>query len=92
MDHAPHRIVIKLGTGLLTETGGTGLDVRQFRRLTYEIADLVQRGIQCIVVTSGAVGEFLRPLGQTKRHQPAPTAPLVTTIHWMPRCTRSAIS
>ena len=42
MDSSPHRIVIKLGTGLLTEAGGTGLDVRQFRRLTYEVADLVQ--------------------------------------------------
>ena len=67
MDSSPHRIVIKLGTGLLTEAGGTGLDVRQFRRLTYEVADLVQRGVQCVIVTSGAVGAGLMALGLTER-------------------------
>jgi glutamate 5-kinase len=67
MDSSPHRIVIKVGTGLLTETGGTGLDVRQFRRLTYEVADLVQRGVQCLIVTSGAVGAGLMALGLRER-------------------------
>jgi glutamate 5-kinase len=67
MEATSHRVVIKLGTGLLTEDGGTGLDVRQFRRLTYEIADLIHHGIQCIIVSSGAVGAGLMALGLTER-------------------------
>lgn len=63
----PSRLVIKLGTGLLTEPGGTGLDLRQFRRLTREIADLVAAGHQCLVVSSGAVGAGLMALGLSER-------------------------
>ncbi|MBS0657193.1 MAG: glutamate 5-kinase [Verrucomicrobia bacterium] len=61
------RFVIKLGTGLLTEPGGAGLDLRQFRRLTREIAGLVADGHQCVVVSSGAVGAGLMALGLAER-------------------------
>ena len=53
---SPSRLVIKLGTGLLTTPRGNALDAAQFRRLTAEIAALVQAGHECLVVTSGAVG------------------------------------
>ncbi len=61
------RLVIKLGTGLLTEAHGTGLDAAQFERLTGEIAALVLAGHECLVVTSGAVGAGLTALGQAER-------------------------
>ncbi len=64
---SPRRIVIKFGTGLLTEPGGSGLDIRQFRRLTAEIADLVYAGHQCLLVSSGAVGAGLMALGLGER-------------------------
>ncbi len=67
------RLVIKLGTGLLTRARGTSLDAGQFRRLAAEIAGLVARGHQCIVVTSGAVAAGMIALGLTERSNDTPT-------------------
>ena len=61
--HLPYpRFVIKLGTGLLTTPRGNTLDVRQFRRLTAEIAALIGDGRECVVVTSGAVAAGMMAL------------------------------
>jgi glutamate 5-kinase len=49
------RIVLKFGSGTLTRTNGPGLDLKQFARLSAEVAGLIQRGHQCVTVTSGAV-------------------------------------
>ena len=67
------RLVIKLGTGLLTRTRGTSLDAGQFRRLAAEIAGLVARGHPCIVVTSGAVAAGMIALGLKERSTDTPT-------------------
>ncbi len=67
------RLVIKLGTGLLTRPGGSSLDARQFRRLAAEVAGLVAQGHQCIVVTSGAVAAGMMVLGLTERSTDTPT-------------------
>ncbi len=67
MSSALRRLVIKLGTGLLTQPGGAGLDLPQFERLTDEIAALVAAGHECVVVTSGAVGAGLMALGLAER-------------------------
>jgi glutamate 5-kinase len=48
------RIVIKFGSGVLTQTDGVALDDTQFQQLTAAVARLVQAGHQCIVVSSGA--------------------------------------
>jgi glutamate 5-kinase len=66
-DPHPQRLVIKLGTGLLTRAGGSALDAAQFRRLTAEIAGLVRSGRECIVVSSGAVGAGMAALGLRER-------------------------
>ncbi len=63
----PQRIVIKLGTGLLTRTQGNALDTAQFRRLTAEIAELVRADCECIIVSSGAVGAGMAVLGLRDR-------------------------
>lgn len=63
----PQRIVIKLGTGLLTRAGGSALDAAQFRRLTAEIASLMHGGSECIVVSSGAVAAGMAALGLRER-------------------------
>ena len=68
-----HRIVIKLGTGLLTRPRGDSLDQAQFRRLTAEVAALVAGGHECIVVTSGAVGAGMMVLGLHERSTDTPT-------------------
>ena len=63
----PRRLVVKLGTGILTRTRGETLDQTQFRRLTAEVAALVKAGNQCLLVTSGAVGAGVRALGLEER-------------------------
>lgn len=51
------RVVIKIGTGVLTrEDKSAGLHHAMIARLVQSIADLQQSGHQCIVVSSGAVG------------------------------------
>lgn len=63
----PRRLVVKLGTGLLTRPRTDALDQNQFRRLTAEVAALVKAGHQCVLVTSGAVGAGIRALGLEER-------------------------
>jgi glutamate 5-kinase len=53
--HAPRRVVIKLGTGVLTSGIGQ-LDTGRITAVCAEIAALRARGSEVIVVSSGAVG------------------------------------
>ncbi|MGI8889393.1 MAG: glutamate 5-kinase [Chthoniobacterales bacterium] len=74
---APHRhrrIVLKFGSGTLTRTNGPGLDAKQFARLSAEVADLVHRGHQCVMVTSGAVAAGMGALRLTERPSDLATA------------------
>lgn len=50
-----HRLVIKIGTNVLTRPDGR-LDVTNISRLVDEIAELKQLGVQLILISSGAVG------------------------------------
>src|ERR1700751_1210968 len=67
------RIVIKFGTGILTRKTGASLHPGQFRRLTSEVAELVQEGHQCLLVSSGAVGAGLMLLKLQKRPTDLPS-------------------
>ncbi len=49
------RIVFKLGTRLLTKSNGT-LDKRNIIRIVDEIGELLDRGCEVIIVSSGAIG------------------------------------
>ncbi len=73
MSPAPRRLVIKLGTGLLTTPRGNALDTSQFRRLTAEVAALVQAGHECLVVSSGAVGAGMVTLRIKERSRDLPS-------------------
>src|SRR6478736_8732351 len=46
---------------------GSVLDEKQFQRLTAEIAGLVRKGHECVVVSSGAVAAGLGVLGLKSR-------------------------
>jgi glutamate 5-kinase len=61
------RIIIKFGSGILTNLKGNTLDKRQFARLSAEIAGLVKQGHECLVVSSGAVAAGMSALGLTER-------------------------
>ena len=67
MSDKPKRIVLKFGSGILTKPSGNALDVAQFKRLASEIARVVAKGNECIVVSSGAVAAGLRALGLKER-------------------------
>jgi glutamate 5-kinase len=60
------RWVVKLGTGILTDTQGR-IDLGQIEQLTREVVELRRRGHQVLVVSSGAVGCGMSLLGLTQR-------------------------
>jgi glutamate 5-kinase len=60
------RIVVKLGTGVLTD-GGTQPDLAQMEQLTAQIAEQCKAGKEIVLVTSGAVGAGMGALGFKKR-------------------------
>lgn len=63
----PLRIVLKFGSGILANAKGSGLDEKQFKRLTKEVAGLIKKGHQCVLVSSGAVAAGLGVLGLKER-------------------------
>lgn len=60
------RIVIKLGTGVVTHPGA-GLALGRLSSLVEGVADLHRQGREVIVVSSGAVGMGQRVLGMARR-------------------------
>ena len=63
---APRRVVIKLGTGVLT-TGIGQLDTQRISAVCDEVAALRQQGVEVILVSSGAVGLGMGALQLQKR-------------------------
>ena len=66
------RLVIKLGTGVLSRAGGRALDTAQFRRIAQEVAALHQAGTSCILVSSAAIAAGVRVLGLPRRPDDLP--------------------
>jgi len=62
----PHRIVVKLGTGVLTSGVGQ-LNEARIAAVCAQIAELRRQGVEVIVVTSGAIGLGMGRLGLAKR-------------------------
>ena len=61
------RIVLKFGSGILTNARGDALDDAQFERLVREVAALVHAGHECIIVSSGAVAAGMHLLRLAER-------------------------
>ena len=62
------RLVIKLGTGVLTtDASGLQLDRPQFERLAAEIADLVGAGHPVVIISSAAIAAGVAALGFRER-------------------------
>jgi len=62
----PRRLVVKLGTGVLT-TGIGKLDLNRIANVCAQIAKLREKGTEVIIVSSGAVGLGMGLLGLTQR-------------------------
>lgn len=55
--------IIKIGTGVLTRVEDGTLDEASLVRLVTSVAELVQQGRSCVLVSSGAVGAGVSALG-----------------------------
>jgi len=63
------RVVVKIGSALIT-ADGTGLDRPALESWAHQIAGLCRRGLEVILVSSGAIAEGMHRLGMTERpHQ-----------------------
>jgi glutamate 5-kinase len=60
------RIVVKVGSSSLTTAGG-GIDPDRIRRLVDVLAGLRGRGVEVVLVSSGAIAAGLAPLGLARR-------------------------
>ncbi len=60
------RVVVKIGSSLLTNAGA-GLDRDAIAGWVRQIAQLRARGVEVLVVSSGAIAEGMKRLGWTKR-------------------------
>jgi len=60
------RIVVKVGSSLVTDEG-RGLDVKAIQRWGGQIARLRERGLEVLLVSSGAIAEGMKRLGWTRR-------------------------
>ena len=63
-----HRLVVKVGTSTLTHPSGA-LDLRAMERLVRVLADLSGRGLEVILVTSGAIAVGTAHMGLPARPQ-----------------------
>ena len=60
------RVVVKMGTGILTDAANR-VDPAQMAQLVAQLAGLHQRGLDVVLVSSGAVGSGMGVLGFDKR-------------------------
>ncbi|MDX6766134.1 MAG: glutamate 5-kinase [Candidatus Methylacidiphilales bacterium] len=75
----PELWVVKLGSGLLTNSRG-GTDQRQIAELCRQIHALRGRGIQVVLVSSGAISAGMSALGLDKRPKDRPTLQACASI------------
>ena len=61
------RVVLKVGSSSLTGSAGSGLDTSAVDKLVDAVAILKKRGVEVLVVSSGAIAAGLSPLGLTAR-------------------------
>jgi glutamate 5-kinase len=63
---AARRVVVKVGSSSLTTTAG-GLDPDRMRQLVDAVASIRARGVEVVLVSSGAIAAGLAPLGLARR-------------------------
>ncbi len=61
------KVVIKLGTNILTKEGTIEIDTGYVGRIVRQIYSLLKAGRQVVIVTSGAIGMGAGQLGMTER-------------------------
>lgn len=74
-----HRIVVKLGTNLLT-AGSDRLNLEVMASLVGQVAQLYQQGLEVIVVSSGAIAAGRNRLGLIKEHKDIPFRQVLAAV------------
>ena len=64
------RIVVKVGSGVLTEDNG--LNLKALRSISRQICQLADRGLEIILVSSGAMASGIKKIGLSKRPDEIP--------------------
>jgi len=65
------RILVKVGTSVITSKKSR-LDKKKIKKLVCEVADVIDAGVEVIIVTSGAIGAGIGILKRTARPQSLP--------------------
>lgn len=73
------RLVVKVGTSTLAHPSGRA-NIREMERLVRVLADLMNRDIQVILVTSGAIGIGVGKLGLAARPKDTPGKQAAATV------------
>jgi glutamate 5-kinase len=81
------RVVVKLGTSLLTPSAGE-LNARRFSEIAAEVAALMRAGREVLIVSSGAVGLGVLRLGDRERPRSIPEKQAAAAIGQIDLCRR----
>jgi len=72
------RIVVKIGSGVLT--GDDGLNLKALRTISRQICQLADRGLEIILVSSGAMASGIKKIGLSKRPDEIPKRQAVAAV------------
>ena len=72
------RIVVKIGSGVLTEDNG--LNLKALRSISRQICQLADRGLEIILVSSGAMASGIKKIGLSKRPDEIPKRQAVAAV------------
>jgi len=72
------RAVIKIGSGVLTKDDG--LNIKAIRSVSRQVCQLIDRGLEIIVVSSGAMASGVKKIGLTKRPDDIPKRQAVAAV------------
>ena len=78
-DSVPRRVVIKLGTNLITG-GKARLSRKAMAAILEQVARIHERGIQVIIVTSGAVAAGKQQLGNRRKRRDTPYRQMMAAV------------
>jgi glutamate 5-kinase len=72
------RVVVKIGSNVLTEAGGLNLKV--IRAISRQTSQLMDAGVEVILVSSGAMASGIRKIGFSKRPDEIPKRQAVAAV------------
>lgn len=72
------RIVVKVGSNVLTEDNG--LNLRAMHAISHQISQLGDRGLEVILVSSGAMAAGMRKVGLSRRPEAIPERQAVAAV------------